>query len=300
MQRKNFGHNLVLQPTATFTPANEQEVLEVLDQHRGQQIRAIGKLHSWSEAVVADNVLLDLRRLNDVQLQQDGDHLVATVGAGCQIKHLLARLDRQGATLPSLGLITEQTIAGAISTGTHGSGNHSMSHFVEAVRLARYDSTSGKAIIEDVNDGEQLQAARCSLGSLGIIVAIKIRCRKRYNVQEHFSESTRLSDVLDAEATFPLQQFYLIPWRWSYLSQHRREDDRPRSRLAGLYRLYWLLVMDFGMHLLITSLARLVHSRRLIRSAFRHLIPLFVLRNWKVTDRSSVRARNETRCISPY
>lgn len=287
VQRKNFGHNLVLQPTATCTPANEQEVLAVLDQHRGQQIRAIGKLHSWSKAVVADNVLLDLRQLNDVQLQQDGDHLVATVGAGCKIKHLLSKLDRQGATLPSLGLITEQTIAGAISTGTHGSGNHSMSHFVEAVRLARYDDTSGKAIIEDVNDGEELQAARCSLGSLGIILAIKIRCRTQYNVQEHFSESTRLSEVLDAEASFPLQQFYLIPWRWTYLCQHRREDDQARSRLASLYRLYWLLVVDFGMHLLITFLTRFVHSRRLIRTAFRHLIPSVVIRDWKVTDRSS-------------
>ena len=287
VQHKNFGHNLVFQPTAICTPANEQEVLEILDQNRGQQIRAIGKLHSWSEAVVVDNVLLDLRHLNDVQLQQDGDRLVATVGAGCQIKHLLAKLDRQGATLPSLGLITEQTIAGAISTGTHGSGNYSMSHFVEAVRLARYDNASGKAIIEDVNDGEQLQAARCSLGSLGIILAIKIRCRTQYNIQEHFSESTRLSDVLDAEASFPLQQFYLIPWRWSYLSQHRREDDRPRSRLARLYRLYWLLVVDFGMHLLVTFLARTVHSQYLIRSAFRHLIPSLVIRNWKVTDRSS-------------
>ena len=45
VQRKNFGHNLVLRPTAICTPANEQEVLEILDQNRGQQIRAIGKLH---------------------------------------------------------------------------------------------------------------------------------------------------------------------------------------------------------------------------------------------------------------
>ncbi len=287
VQRKNFGRNQVLRPSAAYTPSDEQEVLQILDRHNGQRIRAVGRLHSWSEAVLSDDVLLDLRRLNDVQLQSDGDQLVATVGAGCQIKRLLKELNREGATLHSLGLITAQTIAGAISTGTHGSGRNSMSHYVVGVRLARYDDSSGQATIEELNAGESLQAARCSLGSLGIILAVKIRCREQYNVQEHFTESRQLSDVLDAEASFPLQQFYLLPWRWSYFIQHRREDDRPRSCLARLYRLYWMGAMDYGLILQILFMERVMRSRRLIRLAFRRIIPTFLIRNWKVTDRSS-------------
>ena len=287
MQRKNFGRNQVLQPSAAYTPTDEQEVLQILDRHRGQRIRAVGRLHSWSEAVLGDGVLLDLRRLNNVRLRPDGDQLVATVGAGCQIKRLLKELDRDGATLHSLGLITAQTIAGAISTGTHGSGRNSMSHYVVGVRLAHYDAYSGQATIEELSAGEPLQAARCSLGSLGIILAVKIRCRAQYHVQEHFTESRRLSDVLDAEASFPLQQFYLVPWRWSYFIQHRREHDQPRSRLARLYRLYWLGVMDYGLILQILFLERVVRSRRLIRLAFRRIIPAFLIHNWRVTDRSS-------------
>jgi len=200
VQHKNFGRNQIFQPSAAYTPADEREVLQILDRHRGQRIRAVGRLHSWSETVLGDGVLLDLRRLNDVRLRPDGDQLVATVGAGCQIKRLLKELDRDGATLHSLGLITEQTIAGAISTGTHGSGRHSMSHYVVGVRLARYDASTGRAFIEELNAGEQLQAARCSLGSLGIILSVKLRCRAQYNVQEHFTESRRLSDVLDADS----------------------------------------------------------------------------------------------------
>ena len=287
MQRKNFGRNQVLQPSAAYTPADEQEVLQILDRHRGQRIRAVGRLHSWSEAVLGDGVLLDLRRLNDVRLRPDGEQLVATVGAGCQIKRLLKELDRDGATLHSLGLITAQTIAGAISTGTHGSGRNSMSHYVVGVRLARYDASSGLATIEELSAGEPLQAARCSLGSLGIILAVKIRCRAQYNVQEHFTESRQLSDVLDAEASFPLEQFYLIPWRWSYFIQHRREHDQPRSRLARLYRLYWLGIMDCGLIMQILFLEHVVRSWRLIRLAFRRIIPAFLIRNWRVTDRSS-------------
>ncbi len=287
VQRRNFGRNQVLKPSAFYTPADEQEILQILDRHRGQRIRAVGRLHSWSDAVLSDDVLLDLRRLNAVQLHSEGDQLVAEVGAGCQIKRLLKELNRHDATLQSLGLITEQTIAGAISTGTHGSGRHSMSHYVEGVRLARYDASTGKVVIDELSAGEPLQAARCSLGSLGIILSVRIRCREQYNVKEHFTETRRLSHVLDAEASFPLQQFYLIPWRWSYFIQHRREDDQPRSRLARLYRIYWLGVMDYALHLQILLMERVLRSRRLIRFSFRHIVPAFLIRNWKVTDRSS-------------
>ena len=287
MHRKNFGRNRVLQPSAAYTPADEQEVLEILNRHHGQSIRAVGRLHSWSEAILGEGVQLDLRRLNDVVLEPAGDQFVATVGAGCQIKRLLKELNRGGATLHSLGLITVQTIAGAISTGTHGSGRNSMSHYVEGVRLARYDESTGQAIIEELSTGDSLLAARCSLGSLGIILSVKIQCRAQYNVQEHFTEVRRLEDVLDAEESYPIQQFYLIPWRWSYFIQHRREDTGKRSFFAKLYRLYWLGVMDYGLHLQILFLERMLRSRRMIQFTFRHIISTFLIRKWKVTDQSS-------------
>ena len=287
MHRKNFGRNRVLQPSAAYTPADEQEVLEILDRHSGQSIRAVGRLHSWSEAILGDGVQLDLRRLDNVLLEPDGEDFFATVGAGCQVKRLLKELNRGGATLHSLGLIDVQTIAGAISTGTHGSGRHSMSHYVEEVRIARYDESTGKAFIDEVSAGEPLLAARCSLGSLGIILSVKIRCRAQYHIQEHFTESRRLEDVLAAEESYPLQQFYFIPWRWSYFIQHRREDTGKRSLHAKLYRLYWLSVMDYAMHLKILFLQRVVRSRRMIRFTFRRVVSTFLIRNWKVTDRSS-------------
>ncbi len=287
MLLKNFGQNQDLQPTAAYTPADEAEVLEILNRHRGQRVRAVGRLHSWSEAVLADGVLLDLRELNTVELRSEGDQLVGTVGAGCQIKRLLDELGRQGATLPSLGLITVQTVAGAISTGTHGSGRHSMSHYIVGVRLARFDGNTGEAIVEEVSEGQALRAARCSLGSLGIILSVRIRCRKQYNIQEYLGEYSSLSEVLRREPSLPLQQFFLIPWRWSYIAQHRRETDDARSWHASLYRLYWLVVMDHGLHLLILSLVRWGMIRSLVRGIFRHVLPLFVLRGWRVVDRSS-------------
>ena len=287
MQRKNFGQNQTLQPSAAYTPADEAEVLGILDRHRGQRVRAIGRLHCWSEAVLSDDVLLDLHRLQAVELNSEEGQLVATVGAGCQIRRLLQELAREGATLPSLGLITVQSIAGAISTGTHGSGRNSMSHYVESVRLGRYDQASGQAIIEEVSAGAQLEAARCSLGSLGVILSVKIRCRKQYMVEEHFREYANLADVLAAQEAYPLQQFFLIPWRWSYLVQHRRETRARRSWHASLYRAHWLVTMDYGLHWMILFLVQWAKVRSLTRFTFRHLLSALVIRKWRVVDRSS-------------
>jgi len=287
VQLENFGLNQTLKPSAFYIPADEAEVLRILDRHRGEKVRAVGRLHSWSDTVQTQGVLLDLRRLDTVELGPKGEKRVATVGAGCQIKCLLRELGREGVTLPSLGLITVQTIAGAISTGTHGSGRRSMSHYVVGVRLARYDATGGKAIIEDVGEGEALEASRCSLGSLGIILSVKIRCREEYMVQEHLREFPLLSDVLQAQDSFPLQQFFVIPWRWSYFAQHRRETSAARSWHAGLYRAYWLVVMDHAFHLLTLFLVRWAGIRSWVRFTFRRVLPVFVARNWRVVDRSS-------------
>ncbi len=282
----NFGRNLTIQPTAYYEPVDEGEVLAILDRHRGEQIRAVGRLHSWSEAPAAEGVVLNLKHLQQIQLHRANDSMTASVGAGCQIKTLLEHLKQQGATLPSVGLISEQAIAGAISTATHGSGRNSLSHYVEAIRVARYDATTGAAVIEVVDSGDAIRAARCSLGCLGIIVSVTMRCRERYMIEEHLRDHASLESVLAAESEYPLQQFFLNPWSWTYLVQHRREVPGPRSRLAGLYRLYWFLTIDLGLHLLILAPLRLCGFRTL-RFLLRHVVPRSVLRGWKVTDDSA-------------
>lgn len=283
---RNFGQNLSIRPTAYYEPRDEREVLTILDRHRGEQVRAVGSLHSWSDAPGGEGVVLNLKHLQQVEVQE-GDATSVVVGAGCQIKTLLARLKQRGRTLPSVGLITEQTIAGAISTGTHGSGRNSLSHYIQAVRVARYDQATGVAIVEQIEAGDALRAARCSLGCLGIILSVIMQCREPYGVEEHLREYATLDEVLQAQEEFPLQQFFFTPWRWTYLAQHRREVPNRRSRLAWLYRIYWFLSIDLGLHLLIKATLRLAGSFRVMQFLFRHVIPRTVIRNWKVTDESS-------------
>jgi len=287
MKLLNFGRNIQLESKAYFAPQTELKVIEILNQHKGRSIRCIGQLHSWSQVLDSPDVLLNLRHLNTVEINDD-ESMTVDVGAGCQIKGLLAALACQKQwTLPSVGFITEQTIAGAISTGTHGSGRHSLSHYVSAVRVARYDQRTGEAVIDEITVGDELRAARCSLGCLGVILRVTMQCREMYSVEENFREYTELSDVLRAEEQFPLQQFYLVPWHWKYFAQHRRETDACNSRLLLLYHYYRFLVFDLAMHVLIILCVRCLRVNSAIRLLFRWILPAFVIRNWRVIGPSS-------------
>jgi L-gulono-1,4-lactone dehydrogenase len=283
----NFGRNVAFCPRAIFVPRTERELLDAIAQCKGRRIRVVGRLHSWSEVTVADDVMLDLRHLDQVAVEQREGKNWVTVGAGCQIKRLLAELDRQDAgTLPSLGLITEQTIAGAIATATHGSGRHSMSHYVAEVRVASFDPKSGNPVIREIREGPELQAARCSLGALGVIVSVSFWSRPQYNVEEHFEQYATLDEVLSKEADYPLQQFYLMPWSWNYIAQHRRETADQIGSWARLYRWYFFLAFDVTLHLIILTMVRVLNSSSAVRFFLRYVAPRLVVRNWRVVDKS--------------
>lgn len=284
----NFGRTLNLNPRRFYTPRSEQEVLEIMNRHSGEMIRCVGRLHSWSNILECQDVILDLKHLGEVHTGTDDNGDYAEVGAGCQIKHLVKELsDSRQWTLPSLGFITEQTIAGAISTGTHGSGKHSLSHYVQSVRLATYDADSLQAVITEVNSGDELRAARCSLGCLGVILSVKLEVREKYRVEEQFCEYSDLEEVLAAEAEFPLQQFFLVPWKWTFFAQQRRETNRKTSASAWIYHQYRFWVFDVLMHLLILLLTRAPFSAVCTRLAFKWIIPACVVQRWKVVSDSS-------------
>lgn len=109
-----------------------------------------------------------------------------TVGAGCRIGDLLPQLARNGLTLPSIGLIDRQTLAGAVATATHGSGGalHVALCGCAADRLLR---AGGAAVVRTVDSAGPgiagrhdpdlvLRAARCAVGALGVVLELTLRC----------------------------------------------------------------------------------------------------------------------------
>ena len=248
----NFGGNQVWQ-SRCYRPGSDQEVLDILARHREGHIRAMGGKHSWSASAVCSDVSLDMALFNEVQPYQDGGENRVRIGAGCTLQAALDRLQAEtDQTLPTLGVIKRQTIAGAISTGTHGSGKPSLSHFVVSVRVAAYDRT-GQPKIFDYGDGDELKASRCGLGCTGVILSVDLRTVRKYNIEETVVAHKTLDDVLGRYRDYPLSQFSLIPYRWDYLVFERRELGRrtlsPREKFRALrFRVYNAVWVDRVIH----------------------------------------------------
>ena len=290
MRVTNFGGNVSFVPRHYYTPRDEPEVLAVLDRHTGGHIRAIGSLHSWSDVVTSDDVIVDLRHFTRVTTTDHDGEAWVTVGAGCRLGALLRAIHADtDATLPTLGAITRQTIAGAISTGTHGSGRHSLSHYVVGVRAAAYDAETGRARVFDWTQGVELQAARCALGCMGMILSVTMRCVPQYLVEETLRRVETLDEVLAGEDTYPLQQFVLAPHLWAFFVFQRRvaSGEHQTSRVrASLYRLYNRVGVDAAFHLLVKALASPLFGPRVVRAFYRRIFTFLVLQNVTVVQPS--------------
>jgi FAD/FMN-containing dehydrogenase len=287
---RNFGHNVSFVPRTSYAPATEAELLAILDRHASGRIRAVGALHSWSDIAASEDVSIDLRHFDGVRVERgaDGRARLAAVGGGCTIDRLIRELRVQAAAaLPALGAIRQQTIAGAIATGTHGSGAASLSDLIEAVRVAAYDPGTGRARMYEWTGGEALLNARCGLGCTGIVTEVLLRCEPLWHAEERFVAAGTLDEVLSGEAAFPLQMFLLIPHAWNFLVYRRRRAPagaRP-SRAAPLYRIYSRAHVDFTMHALLRMLMLRGGAGSALRPLLRTTLPLAFLRGWHVVDR---------------
>jgi FAD/FMN-containing dehydrogenase len=252
---ENFGGNIQFTPQQIYAPRTEADVLEILNYHSGGKIRPVAGLHSWSDVILAEDVLVAMHNFNQLSVEQAADgSIIATVGAGLTLKELIPALREQaGMTLPVLPGALVQTLVGCISTATHGSGTASFSNYVTGVRMAAYDPNSGEAAIYDWESGPELRAARCAMGFMGIILSVKIRCVPDFSVLQKVERCQTMDEVLSVEKSYPLQEFALIPYRWSFVAVRRRPI---RKRLAAensfksrLYRAYAYLIQDVLAHL---------------------------------------------------
>src|SRR5262249_30735565 len=138
-------------------------------------VRFAGSGHSFSDIVATDGTLITLEQMNRVLDVDRGSGLVKVEG-GITIRALNSRLPEHGLALENLGDVDSQTIAGAISTATHGTGARlrNLSSGVASLELVLADGTV--LACEESEDAETFRAARVALGALGAIATVTLRC----------------------------------------------------------------------------------------------------------------------------
>jgi L-gulono-1,4-lactone dehydrogenase len=192
---QNWSGELACHPQRTVRPVGTLGVAEVVRTaaEHGRTVRPVGAGHSFTPLAVTDDVLVDLGAFDQL-LEVDTRRLRVRVQAGIRLGRLAEALARHGLGLENLGDIDRQTLAGAIGTGTHGTGARlgNLSTQVESLRLV-----DGLGRVHELADGDRLRAARIGLGALGIVTEVTLRVVPAFTLRGH-DRTEQLEDVLTA------------------------------------------------------------------------------------------------------
>lgn len=167
---RNWDDTVRCEPAFLAAPTSVDQVQELVRGHA--RVRAVGYGHSYNNFACSRDLMVQMTQLDGV-LELDAKHHTVTAQAGIRTRRLVDWLADQGWALPILPFYVDQTIGGAIATATHGSSLTlgSLSGIVKSLKMVMADG-SVRVITEQ--DGDLMQAARTSVGFLGVIVEVTL------------------------------------------------------------------------------------------------------------------------------
>ncbi len=218
----NWARQQRCAPQRIERPRSEDELAHVVA--GASRVKVAGSGHSFTDIACTDGVMVDLTRMRRV-LAVDGDEV--TVEAGITLRELGEQLRLRGLAMENQGDVDPQTLGGAIATATHGTGARfgNISSRVSRVRLV-----DGSGELRELSDGDELRAAQVSLGALGAISAVTLRCVPAFSIHR-VDEPRPLDDVLswlgalvDAHDHF---EAFVMPYTRRALTLSSERSDRP-------------------------------------------------------------------------
>ena len=165
-------------------PTSEDQLCEMLAEadRRDLNVRVAGSGHSFTPVVGTGGLLLSLAQMQGVRSFNDARKQV-TVAAGMRIHDLAIVLKAHGLSLVNQGDIDSQAVAGAFTTGTHGTGSAlgCLAASIAGLRLVQAD---GRVLVVDGSDPDLLHAAQVSVGTLGVISELTLQVTDAYHLHE--------------------------------------------------------------------------------------------------------------------
>ncbi|MFF4233796.1 D-arabinono-1,4-lactone oxidase [Streptomyces sp. NPDC001820] len=170
---RNWAGNVTARPVREVSPASVEELADAVRKaaEDGFKVKAVGTGHSFTAAAATDGVLIRPELLTGIR-DIDRTAMTVTVEAGTPLKRLNVALAREGFSLTNMGDIMDQTVAGATSTGTHGTGRESASIAAQIRALELVTADGSVLTCSEKENPDVFAAARIGLGALGVVSAI--------------------------------------------------------------------------------------------------------------------------------
>jgi FAD/FMN-containing dehydrogenase len=181
----NYARTVTASPLRWDAPRTEEDVSKcvALAAASGQRVRVVGAGHSWSRIAAPEDVAVTLDHLSGVIA---GGPDWVRVGSGTRLRQLYRDLAEQGCTLPIIASIAQQTVGGAVATGTHGSSlvHGNLSSLVLGARVV-----TGDGSVVEIGEGDaSLDGVRVHLGALGAVTELTLRTTPMFNLAETVEE----------------------------------------------------------------------------------------------------------------
>jgi len=180
----NWAGNQAARPAQVVSPRDVEELTELVKaaERDGLRVKAIGSGHSFTAIGITDGVQVRLGGLSRL-LSADRATGLVTVEAGMPMHRLNTLLEDEGLALSNLGDIDRQTVAGAISTGTHGTGR-ALGGLATQVRQLQLVLGDGSVVTCSATERPKLfSAARVGLGALGIVTTVTLQAEPAFALQ---------------------------------------------------------------------------------------------------------------------
>lgn len=237
---RNWAGNQKASPLSIESPRSVGELAALVASasELGQKVKAVGSGHSFTSAAATNGRMVRLESLSGI-LNVDRAKCQVTVGAGTRLSDLNTLLHSEGLALANLGDIAYQTVAGAISTSTHGTGK-ALTGLAGQVVAMKLINGQGEIIECSKSVNPQIfDVARVSVGALGIITEYTLQAVPSFRLRA-LEQPMRLDDVLenahDLADTHNHFEFFWIPHtKWALTKRNNRTEDelQPLPRVKG-------------------------------------------------------------------
>lgn len=259
---RNWAGTVSAHPAREATPASVDELVAAVRGARadGLPVKPVGTGHSFTAAAATDGLLIRPDLLTGIRAI---DHAAGTVTveAGTPLKRLNAALAREGLSLTNMGDIMEQTVSGAVSTGTHGTGRDSASMAAQIAALELVTADGQVLTCSRDEHPDVFAAARVGLGALGVISAITFSVEPLFFLQAReepmsFDQVTRSFDELATENEH--FEFYWFPHTDNCTTKRNNRSLGPAAPPGTISAFVEDELLSNGLFQVVNSLGRAV------------------------------------------